>query len=600
MAMRITHRLGTKLVKKEGEGNFLLTDHSGNFLTLGSPNNITHMQGLFSLDKNWDMYKSIDNFYLDKELTEIENGFSYVKRIYDSSEETFYLTATALIYEVKNYSGNILLDLDFRQMYNFDDTNRLYILKQKGDIIIISYPKHKKFFAIKGVNDFNKIDSWEKRFYPYDQLRGTKSEFYVYRAINIICNKNLKAYISMSDSEKDAIHNVESAAANEHTLKQVHEIKFKQNKKNTLAKTAAINSLESLRMNIGKGENHVDGVFAGLPWFFQIWSRDELISLKAYMLKGDLNFVKKRLFAYLNSIDETGRIPNRLPHSDLSSADSIGWLFKRIFDFINILEKKHELKKYLSKEELQIIKHKLHFSIEEHMTRYIKDYIVHNGVKETWVDTDVENQDGRPGACIEIQALFLGFFKLMEKLCLHLNLTYFGYRELEKSFLNKIKQEFYKDGALLDRLGSETQRPNLFIAYYVYPELLKKHEWETAFNKAIRNLWLDWGGLSSIEKNHPLYKQNYTGHNNLSYHRGDSWYWINNLAAICLADLNMKKYHHFIDNIYHASEKDLLFSGFIGHSSELSSASNQKSEGCLAQAWSVATFLELAEKLKKS
>ena len=105
--------------------------------------------------------------------------------------------------------------------------------------------------------------------------------------------------------------------------------------------------------------------------------------------------------------------------------------------------------------------------------------------------------------------------------------------------------------------------------------------------------------LSSIDKKDKLFKPEYTGHNNLSYHRGDSWYWINNLAAICMADLDRKKYHHFIDSIFHASQNEMLFSGCIGHSAELSSASKQKSEGCVAQAWSAATFVELAEKINK-
>jgi len=318
------------------------------------------------------------------------------------------------------------------------------------------------------------------------------------------------------------------------------------------------------------------------------------------MIEERFEFVKNRLMNYLNAIDETGRIPNRLPSSNLNSADSIGWLFKRLYDFLTILEEKKCLEDYFSKDDFIKIKHKLHFCIEEQMARYMKDYIMYNDVNETWMDTAVNKDDGRPGACIEIQALFLSLFKLMQVLCKHLKLTYFGYGALEKLFVKHIKKEFFKKGDLFDRLGDKTIRPNVFIAYYVYPELLRKYEWMIVFNKAIRGLWLDWGGFSSIDKNNHLFQPNYTGRNNLSYHRGDSWYWVNNLAAICMHSLDKKKYHHFIDYIYHANEEELLYFGFIGHSAEISSASEQKSEGCMAQAWSVATFIELIEKLKRN
>jgi glycogen debranching enzyme len=185
----------------------------------------------------------------------------------------------------------------------------------------------------------------------------------------------------------------------------------------------------------------------------------------------------------------------------------------------------------------------------------------------------------------------------MRVLCKHLNLTYYGYGTMEKLFAKEVKKNFFKKGNLLDRAGDDTIRPNVFIAYYVYPELLNKYEWMLVFDKALRCLWLEWGGLSSIDKKHPWFQPNATGHTNHSYHRGDSWYWVNNLAAICMHSLNHKRYQHQIENIYHSSEHEMLNSGFIGHCAEISSASDRKSEGCMAQAWSAALFIELAEKL---
>jgi glycogen debranching enzyme len=216
------------------------------------------------------------------------------------------------------------------------------------------------------------------------------------------------------------------------------------------------------------------------------------------------------------------------------------------------------------------------------------------------MDTAVNEQDGRAGACIEIQALFLAQFKLMKLLCKELNITYTGYKALEKMFVEKIKKSFFKDGILYDRLDDKTIRPNVFLAYYLYPELLKEEEWKKVFDSAIRVLWLEWGGFSTIDKKHELFQNKYTGENNLSYHRGDSWYWINNIAAICMRDLDYEKYKHYVDKIFAASEDNLLFGGFLGCASELSSAEKKESKGCLSQAWSSATFVELADKMNKN
>ncbi|MFH1589149.1 MAG: amylo-alpha-1,6-glucosidase [archaeon] len=598
--MKVIHRLGERAIKKEGEGFFLLTDKGGSYLSLGSPWNITHMQGMFHLDKNWDMYKSLDNIYLNGEITELENNFDHVVRRYSDSEEEMWLTATSLIYEVRNYSGAINVDVDFRGIFDFDDKNRIYSINKEKDTVIIHFEKHNKWLAIKGVNNFEVMGIWEQKNYPYDNSRHTKSDFYIYKALKIHCDKNLKLFIAFAENKQEAIDGVESASLNESMLKKALKSQTKKIcRRDKIPVNAVVHSLYSLRNIIGKGGGKIEGIFAGLPWFFQFYARDELISLKAFMLDEQYGFVKKRLMTYLDAINEQGRVPNRLPDSKLASADAVGWLFKRFYDFLTILDKKKLLNKYFTTKDLTNIKHKLHFSIEEHMVNYMEDYVIYNEAKETWMDTFMDDEQGRAGACIEIQTLFLSSFKLMNVLCKQLKLTYHGYGLLEKMFVKQIKKDFFKNGNLYDRINDPIIRPNVFLAYYTYPDLLSKTEWIIVFNKAIRALWLDWGGLSSVDKNHPSFKPSYSGQNNQSYHQGDSWYWINNLAAVCMFDLDLKKFDYFIEHIYHSSQNEMLFSGFIGHCAEVSSANEQKSEGCFAQAWSSATYIELMDKLKQ-
>jgi hypothetical protein len=59
------------------------------------------------------------------------------------------------------------------------------------------------------------------------------------------------------------------------------------------------------------------------------------------------------------------------------------------------------------------------------------------------------------------------------------------------------------------------------------------------------------------------------------------------------------KFKNYIKKIALASSNDILFNGYIGCASEVSSAAEQKSEGCLSQAWSNAMFVELMDELEK-
>ena len=136
--------------------------------------------------------------------------------------------------------------------------------------------------------------------------------------------------------------------------------------------------------------------------------------------------------------------------------------------------------------------------------------------------------------------------------------------------------------------------------YSVFPELLSEKDWVTGFENYWPALWLDWGGLSSIDKNSPLFHKEHTGMiNNLSYHRGDSWFWINNLAALCLYRVNKQKFRKYVNKIIKASSEEILWSGTAGHHAEISSASSLSSKGCLSQLWSAALFIELIHEVYK-
>jgi glycogen debranching enzyme len=547
-----------------------LTNKKGGYFFLSNPN-VSQYQGLFFMPNNsFETYKLIEDIKLDVNFESILFEGSLVKRISGKTTESFCFNKTnEFSYEVSNYKGDINISLDFRFVHEFDDKGRIFKVEKINEGLKISYFKylddslssldHTRDLFILGDFEFEYVENWKPRVYVYDMERKTKSDFYVNEGLKIKCNKNVKLIFKFEEE----VNLVDKT------------ISFKDD----LSK--AFFALDSLKY---KGE--FEGLFAGLPWFYQFWARDELISLKPYILKKDFDFVKSVIFRHLKRIDN-GLVLNRYPESVLGSVDSLGILFSRIYDCLIIDKKVFSLK------ELKLIRESIVLALNNLKPRII-DNLLYNDELETWMDTSNEN-DFRKGFRVEIQALFLSVYKTLNLIN---KLLGFELDKQELVILKTVKAKLFKD-YLRDGFNlrlSEKIRPNVFLAYYFYKDLLSKKEWEITFDKVISECFLDWGGFSSISKNHRLFRDSHSGITNESYHRGDSWFFVNNIAAICLFDLNKKKYKKFIDKIVNASLFEMNNLGALGFCAEISSAKELSSKGCFAQSWSAATLFELLMK----
>ncbi|OVE74778.1 hypothetical protein BVX95_01235 [archaeon D22] len=183
------------------------------------------------------------------------------------------------------------------------------------------------------------------------------------------------------------------------------------------------------------------------------------------------------------------------------------------------------------------------------------------------MDTD-NGGDARDGMRIEIQALRLSMYEFAAFLSKHLeDKDYKKYKTLEDSLRLNVRKNFFDRKMLKDGINDNTIRPNIFLTYYAYPKLLTTSEWEGVFKTAIQALFLNWGGFSSIEKSSPLFAEEYTGMDNVSYHRGDSWFFVNNIAAIALKRVNYDMFYNVIVKIVEASTEEILSRGVMGVSS---------------------------------
>ncbi|MBR9692464.1 hypothetical protein GOV07_00875 [Candidatus Woesearchaeota archaeon] len=581
--MKVVHEHGKQRVEGSGSGMFLLTNKHGNFFSLCPEGNITKYNGLIHYDNEREEYaKTIESMSIGEPISTVINRLTSVERRYENgAADRFWLSSQALHYMLEGYHGELLLDLDMRPVDDGSTDGRNYSVHQDQDALFIRYERdgYEQYLVIKGVKNFRPIGDWQERHYSYDERRNDNSTFWIYRAGAITVDGEISLVITRSTSLENAtLRARRTAAHSDDIIAHLEEHSFDER---SIDASLALASLDSL---VVKRQGEPYGIMAGLPWFRLFWSRDELISLGALIKAERFSLAKEILTRYYELLDEP--LSAHYPHGGLVAADSLGWLAKRTDQLLNALEERGLTSQYFRRLELAHLHDRLAMAVERRTAS-----LVRNGPGETWMDA-ASSGDDRAGARIEIQAGRLAALSLLGKLAEKTGRKrVWAKREIE--FRDRVKNFFFKDGKLADGFEDETQRPNVYLAYYLYPQLLLPDEWKAAFDYNLSKLWLEWGGLATIDTGHELFHPRYTGAGDESYHRGDSWYWVNALAALCLKHLDCDKWRDTIARLTDGCLDDLRWQGAMGHCSELSSAEPQEWGGTFAQAWSAAMLYEL-------
>lgn len=609
--------------------NFLLTNNKGDFLNLGIEKNTCKYQGMSICNpKDTEVYKVIDSISLEAlETKEAEYAGHYVNRKFKSSlidgedgvktVDHFYLGPTGgMYYEVSEYEGDITIDLDCRKRDDFDEWGRFYKTYKKDDLLLVRYTKkneekqqYELFFAIKGPNfSYDLLEEWVEKEYPFSQRRNSLHKRYVFRLLKGRVEGNQKLIIAAGFDEDEVLKQIYLLEGHKKELETFDkDITDEVGKLKEFGKPLTHDVLLSYRLSNNAVYRFLNkeldagrlqqGSFAGFPWFSNIWARDELISLKALMLNGEEEIVKERLMYYLDSIDEnTGMMKRIDEEGSYQSADGVFWLGKRLEEFIFYLDEHQKLYKAFTLDEIKNIYRKLNLSFNRIIKNsWNKDMELLN-VKygDSWMDTiDVEFP-------LDIQVQLLEYISVLGIIAGLLDRKDDAQKflDLENGLRENIREKYLRDEMILyNEPHRNVLNSNVFLAFYIYKDLFLLEDWERIFDNALRVLKTDWGGIRSLSREDPQYQDNYTGENNLSYHRGDVWYWVNNITAMALFEVNEKKYRKTISEIVLASTKDILRMGTIGFASEVSSASSQKAQGCMAQLWSSATYVEMIEKM---
>ncbi len=607
--MKLRHLFAQGAVDGDGDGSFLLTAKTGDTFSLSPGANQSQFQGWRRFrPASFDYLKVVEHLAFEQPITAVSHAGAFVARHYAQGEDHIAVTPLALLYEAKSLHGRLRLDLDIRAQHDADWQGRIHDIRQDGDAVTVTYRKFTDnalgqqawayTVVIKGAPSHVALNRWAPRRYAYDEARGDAFERYVYEALTIPIDGNLALAIAAGEDSARARQEAEDAYAHRTALL----MSLAAQADTTATDAARIVAARALDAQVVMLPPHQSaGLFAGQPWFHQWWSRDELLSCRGLLLAGHPDVALDIVRRYAAQIQPDGRLPVRHPSSQLASADGIGWWYLRCAELLEYLRLHHRLRQHFTPDELAALFDAVERSLEHVAMAHGRGGLITCGPLDTWMDTSA-GADGRAGAPLEIQALTAAGHRLAALLAqlVHRAGAADLHFELERALLRRIRAAYFDGRRLADRVADGpdwTCRPNLFLAYYAAPGLLTPPEWGRVFDWVLECLWLPWGGIASLEKDHPLHQPKYTGKDNRSYHRGDSWFFLNNLAGLALLSHGHPRFLSKVAQIYEASRHQLLFGTYLGHLAELSSAEAPRSEGCLAQTWSAATFLELHDAL---
>jgi glycogen debranching enzyme len=323
------------------------------------------------------------------------------------------------------------------------------------------------------------------------------------------------------------------------------------------------------------------GIYAGFPWFHQVWSRDELIALLGLPSDQQIAGIER----YLTLTPQSGRLPTYIG-SGTTCADGLGWLAlvcREAADNCNT-DLKTRITEYFQTALTDLI--------ASHTDP--KTGLITSGHNETWMDTI-----GREGCCVEIQAMAILVSELIDEWSNQSN-----WESWRAEMRSNIATWLVSDNVLADRTTPEgvrddAVRPNVLLALLIDRNLVPRSTWDRTIELVLESCTTMWGGLSSLSQLHPAYMATSTGESNTSYHQGDSWLMMDGLSATALLRYNRELFGDIAKSIIRASTEEILWRHILGYVGEIRAAGDGGSWGTGVQAFSAGAYLLATAELQK-
>ncbi|MFP4401617.1 MAG: amylo-alpha-1,6-glucosidase [Candidatus Nanoarchaeia archaeon] len=607
-------------------GSFLLKNPQGDYIIQSVYEPTCKSFGFFRFDQSMQTpLKVLDWFGVKNTQVEKINISEYRVEKYFKSPYIEHSTENVLEYEsfTKSPKGGfvyktnshlpIQVHLDVRYFDDFSKFGKFYNLYEEEGIVFIEFTKknndliqYQEIIAISTPNIvYTKVEQFVEQYYKYDDERQTGAHEFIYNALEIdTAGIDKEIHVAYASSKEEVLKQLKVM----NNLDSASELMNEDIKpfSNTTSSTVPMSVQTQLAYKVGQRKlfdfmhpsEQNSKLIAGYPWFYQEWRRDEILSLRAFLEIGEEEFVKQKLIEICNCVDEQGELKRLEVEGSLKSPDSSLLLAKRIEDFIF-----HEDK---------MGRYQIHYDDGTIHLFYNTLYSIFNGILqnkwnskrelvrveqgEWWRDTLnwVQYPLGMQVAMLNTISALAILSRLVEdsircEECL----------DFEQYFKNHIREIYMRKNHLFDEPESEVVTSDVFLAYYTYPDLCSENEWITIFKNTLNHTYMSWGGITSLSKYDSRFCDTYSGSDDESYHQGDSWYFMNAIAAISLSHCNSNKFKDEINTIIQNTTHQLLFQGTLGHIAEVSSAKKLETKGCSAQMWSLACYIEMLSNFYK-
>ena len=231
-----------------------------------------------------------------------------------------------------------------------------------------------------------------------------------------------------------------------------------------------------------------------------------------------------------------------------------------------------------------------------------------NGIQLTWMDAKVGDRviTPRQGKPIEINSFWFQALMAMKTLGAVLKQPTDAYEQAAARVQNSFGAFWNHDrSCCLDVIdgpnGSENLlRPNQLFASAVSQGLLPQGQRKAIIDLCMARLWTPQG-LRTLSPDDPAYCGNYGGDpasRDAAYHQGTVWPWL--FMPMVQTHFGVYKDAQAIQDFLFPFVNHLREAGLGSVSEIFSGDAPHQPQGCFAQAWSVAAWLELMEWMRVS
>ena len=495
-----------------------------------------------------------------------------------------------LIIENKN-KEKIEVDLELEIAFNIRDReenwhNRTYSVKEIENKIIVNSAKGSACFQTFPRSNFQFIPIYK----DHEPIGGLQRCFIPGKnrlKLEILGKgkKEILIVFSFGFNESEALISLEESTskflAKMVKREKLKECSFFRTSDETLEKLWNISVSQLMNHYFSNDELGINGFIAGLPWFNQIWGRDSGFIIPAIIDIGKFELAKKSLETLIK-FSRNGEIPNVIHFNgnvEFGSLDATPLFLITISKYVKVTG---DVEFFRSN--LEYIRKSL---------KWLEGLEDRNGFislsnYKTWMDTLK-----REKACIEIQAMYIKALKEVSNLFKILNLKKESEDLRKKAEMierNVIKILWDKENNYFkDSLDSKMKSVNpVFLPFFGLTSNMKKVIKVLESDEFLGNF-----GVSAISRKERLYKPN-------SYHRGSSWFFINNIF-ICslLLQRKVRKAMNLLKNLSEFLTKNAIGCLPEAWNSENGSLLLEKplgvEEACLSQTWSYSTIIEMIE-----